>query len=210
MTKGQRTVAGLLAVIAVTLGPSLIVRGSSAAGAQPMGGACPEDCQAVPDGAVNVPDLLALLSQWGMAGSCDFDGGGAVQVPDLLQLLAAWGDCGPVDPCGLPASGNCCAPNGTPGCDDAGCCNLVCSADPFCCDVTWDIVCAGSAAALCGCPCAGCGNAGCGDCCIANGTPNCDDLFCCDFVCSIDPFCCDVEWDATCANLAGQVCVICQ
>ena len=34
MTKGQRTVTGLLAVIAVTLGPSLIVRGSTLAGAQ--------------------------------------------------------------------------------------------------------------------------------------------------------------------------------
>ncbi len=37
MTKGQRTVAGLLAVIAVTLGPSSIVGGSTPAGAQPMG-----------------------------------------------------------------------------------------------------------------------------------------------------------------------------
>ncbi len=95
MTKGQRTVAALLAVIAVTLGPSLIERGSPSAGAQPMGAACPEDCQAVPDGTVNVPDLLALLSQWGMPGSCDFDGCGTVAVPDLLQLLAAWGVCPP-------------------------------------------------------------------------------------------------------------------
>ncbi len=92
MTKGQRTVASLLAVIAVTLGPSLIVRGTPSAGAQAMGGNCP-DCQAVPDGTVGVPDLLALLSQWGACinCSCDFDGCGAVGVPDLLTLLAAWG-----------------------------------------------------------------------------------------------------------------------
>ncbi len=97
MTKGQRTVAGLLAVIAVTLGPSLILRGSTPAGAQPMGEACPEDCQAVPDGIVNVPDLLALLSQWGgcIDCSCDLNGCGCVSVPDLLQLLAAWGNCIP-------------------------------------------------------------------------------------------------------------------
>ncbi len=67
--------------------------GSPAAGAQPMGGACP-DCQAVPDGTVGVPDLLALLSQWGACinCSCDLDGCGCVSVPDLLQLLAAWGN----------------------------------------------------------------------------------------------------------------------
>ncbi len=50
-------------------------------------------CAPAPDGAVNVPDLLALLSQWGLPGSCDFDGGGAVTVADLLALLAAWGPC---------------------------------------------------------------------------------------------------------------------
>ena len=95
MTKGQRTVASMLAVIAVTLGPSLIVRDSPSARAEPMGGVCPEDCQAVPDGIVNVPDLLALLSQWGgcINCSCDLNGCGCVSVPDLLQLLAAWGKC---------------------------------------------------------------------------------------------------------------------
>ncbi len=95
MTKGQRTLSGLLAVIAVMLGPSLIERGSPSAEAKPMGVACPEDCQAVPDGAVNVPDLLELLSQWGACinCSCDLDGCHIVAVPDLLQLLAAWGAC---------------------------------------------------------------------------------------------------------------------
>ena len=61
-----------------------------------MGGACPEDCQAVPDGAVNVPDLLALLAAWGVfdpGQPCDFDNTNVVGVPDLLQLLAAWGAC---------------------------------------------------------------------------------------------------------------------
>ncbi len=91
MNNGQRTVASLLAVIAVTLGPSLIVRGSPPARAEPRDcQACP-DCQAVPDGSVNVPDLLALLSQWGMPGSCDHDHDNVVAVPDLLMLLSAWG-----------------------------------------------------------------------------------------------------------------------
>ena len=53
---------------------------------------CPWDCSAVPNGAVDVPDLLALLADWGLPGSlCQFDGGGAVAVPDLLALLANWG-----------------------------------------------------------------------------------------------------------------------
>jgi hypothetical protein len=50
---------------------------------------CPWDCG---DGIVNVVDFLALLAQWGLAGSCDFDGGG-VTVTDFLEMLANWGDC---------------------------------------------------------------------------------------------------------------------
>ncbi len=56
---------------------------------------CPWDCQAVPDGAVNVPDLLALLAVWNIPGNspCDFDNTNLVNVPDLLKLLANWGPC---------------------------------------------------------------------------------------------------------------------
>ncbi len=58
---------------------------------------CPWDCQAVPSGAVDVPDLLALLGAWGgpqtPGTTCDLDGSGAIAVPDLLKLLANWGQC---------------------------------------------------------------------------------------------------------------------
>ena len=54
---------------------------------------CPWDCQAAPNGAVDVPDLLALLATWGNPSPCDFDGNNAVAVPDLLQLLTHWGPC---------------------------------------------------------------------------------------------------------------------
>ncbi|MFQ5489200.1 MAG: hypothetical protein ACE5GE_00650, partial [Phycisphaerae bacterium] len=50
--------------------------------------------------------------------------------------------------CG-PGSGDCCSDNGTPGCEDPTCCDLVCAADSFCCDTTWDGLCADTAAALC-------------------------------------------------------------
>ncbi|MHC4774357.1 MAG: immunoglobulin domain-containing protein, partial [Planctomycetota bacterium] len=54
---------------------------------------CPWDCQATPDGSVNVADFLAILAQWGQYGtSCDFDGYG-VGVADFLAVLAHWGYC---------------------------------------------------------------------------------------------------------------------
>ena len=49
------------------------------------------------------------------------------------------------------ADGDCCDPlgNGTPGCNDETCCSLVCDIDPFCCDTSWDTICAGEALELC-------------------------------------------------------------
>ncbi|MHC5028861.1 MAG: DUF1349 domain-containing protein, partial [Planctomycetota bacterium] len=55
------------------------------------------------------------------------------------------------------------------------------------------------------CACSGAG----GDCCAANGTTGCDDPACCSAVCLVDPFCCDTEWDASCAGLAAQLCTTC-
>ncbi|MEK6676289.1 MAG: IPTL-CTERM sorting domain-containing protein [Planctomycetota bacterium] len=61
--------------------------------------------------------------------------------------------CGGLCAGGFPAcgtGGDCCVANpGVPGCADATCCDSVCSADSFCCDVEWDAVCAASAADLC-------------------------------------------------------------
>ena len=107
-------------------------------------------------------------------------------------------------PC--PGEGNCFDPdgNGTPGCDNLECCDAVCAIDPSCCDVEWDSQCAGEALDLCGnpvCP-------GEGSCFEANGTPGCDDPVCCNKVCTIDPFCCDVEWDQKCAGEAADICEV--
>ncbi|MFQ5414881.1 MAG: hypothetical protein ACE5E6_10530 [Phycisphaerae bacterium] len=64
-------------------------------------------------------------------------------------------DCGPCpDICG-PGAGDCCANNGTPGCDCESCCMTVCAADPFCCDTQWDGICADEASTMCGDLCAG-------------------------------------------------------
>ncbi len=57
------------------------------------GGVCIGDIDA--NGAVEAPDLLTLLSVWGLdpGGPPDLDGDGVVAVPDLLMLLSAWGPC---------------------------------------------------------------------------------------------------------------------
>ena len=56
-----------------------------------------------------------------------------------------------------------------------------------------------------------CGNPISGDCCQAggNGTPYCNNGLCCQTVCDIMPFCCDLEWDEDCAILANSVCNVC-
>ena len=109
------------------------------------------------------------------------------------------------DPC--PGEGDCCSANDTPACDDAFCCDLVCTHEPFCCQGEWDQDCAAFAVILCDdlcppadpCP-------GEGDCCLAGDTPACDDADCCNTDCEEDPFCCAGEWDSICADLAHALC----
>ncbi len=55
-------------------------------------GPCPWDC-GDNDGNIGIVDLLALLSQWGGPGACDFDADGMLGITDLLKLLANWGRC---------------------------------------------------------------------------------------------------------------------
>ncbi len=54
-------------------------------------------------------------------------------------------------------------------------------------------------------PPASCGP-GAGDCFEGNGTPGCDNVVCCTTVCDLDPFCCETEWDETCAGFALELC----
>ena len=41
---------------------------------------------------------------------------------------------------------------------------------------------------------------GAGPCSQANGSPGCENIECCNQVCDLDPFCCDIEWDEFCAG----------
>ena len=55
--------------------------------------------------------------------------------------------------CG-PGAGDCVTENGTPGCDDDACCQIVCTEDPVCCVTEWDVLCVQEALDLCfGPPC---------------------------------------------------------
>jgi hypothetical protein len=47
---------------------------------------------------------------------------------------------------------------------------------------------------------------GAGDCFSDNGTPGCENVECCEAVCALDPFCCDVLWDGLCASEAAELC----
>ena len=91
---------------------------------------------------------------------------------------------------------------GQGGCDDVDCCNAVCQSDPYCCLDTWDEFCTQLEATICFGTC----RAGAGDCHAPNGSAGCEDEACCAAVCSEDPFCCQVDWDATCATTAAAIC----
>ncbi len=80
----------------------------------------------------------------------DFAGPTFLCGPDYVATLTCNVPCElPPGPCD-DAAGDCCEANGTPGCDDPECCEIVCAIDPFCCDQNWDSICAGEAADLCG------------------------------------------------------------
>ena len=78
-----------------------------------------------------------------------------VAVWDANCVIVAGVICGQ---CGDAESGNCFNANFTPFCDDQcgaesciGCCQLVCAVDPYCCDASWDGLCASEAMQLCPC-----------------------------------------------------------
>jgi hypothetical protein len=49
-----------------------------------------------------------------------------------------------------------------------------------------------------------CGDTNAGDCSVAHENAACSDECCCESVCTADPFCCQVRWDAICAAAAAD------
>jgi hypothetical protein len=182
------------------------------------GGACAADLDG--DGVVDGIDLGTMFAAWGGGGPADLDGSGVVDGIDLGMLFAAWGECSN-DPCadavcddGLACTIDVCDPaTGAcifipiEGCEPDPCENVVCDDANHC---TTDF-CDGETGECVFLPIEGCepficGSPSAGDCGAANGTPACSDLGCCKAVCAFDAFCCDVEWDDDCAELAMQIC----
>ncbi|MCA9286532.1 MAG: hypothetical protein KDA22_15010, partial [Phycisphaerales bacterium] len=100
-----------------------------------------------------------------------------------------------------PDSDHDCFTEGAPGCTDIECCETVCAVDAFCCNNSWDGICVGEAAELCGEP----GS----NCCSPNDGVGCDDPTCEAAVCAIDAFCCETAWDGVCAAEAADLCEVC-
>ncbi|HMP38466.1 MAG TPA: hypothetical protein PKC43_13595, partial [Phycisphaerales bacterium] len=74
--------------------------------------------------------------------------------------LECAGPCAPPSVC--EGADHPCGTTGGPGCSDVACCTLVCSIDPFCCEVAWDLLCVIQAQELCvppGVPNDNCANA---------------------------------------------------
>ena len=89
----------------------------------------------------------------------------------------------------------------TAGCNDAECCETVCTVDPFCCTTEWDQICVNRAWDLC----QSCGS-GKEPCYTSHASPGCDTVSCCATVCAADPFCCETSWDNLCVLRAETSC----
>jgi hypothetical protein len=122
-------------------------------------------------------------------------------VQTALDLCDLAPSCGTSDnDCFLPGTGS--------GCSDELCCQQVCSFAPSCCQVEWDQFCASVAVSICdGAPVepSGCGIST-NTCFTTSQNPGCADENCCEAICAVDPFCCNIAWDILCAQAAEASC----
>ncbi len=118
-------------------------------------------------------------------------------------------DCETVQ-CGMVPD-DCFSTHPVPACSDEDCCTLVCGLQESCCELTWDEDCVGLANLFCIIPPGGperCLSQFNGDCFVPHSTGGCLDTTCCNLVCLVNPFCCDLLgfWDNTCVATASLVC----
>jgi hypothetical protein len=83
-----------------------------------------------------------------------------------LQVAASAGDAD----CGTGTSNECDVVNGTPGCNDWACCNIVCLTDATCCSTAWDAGCVSLAVSQCGYFVYSCSNPGPANDCLTSPT----------------------------------------
>jgi len=94
------------------------------------------------------------------------------------------------------------------------CATNLCALDPYCCGMAWDATCVGEVKSICGQSCTAPpsspsdgGASTCQHPVCATGGPlasGCES--CATTLCTQDPYCCAVEWDATCVGEVKTVC----
>ena len=100
--------------------------------------------------------------------------------------------------------GPCDEAHGGLGCVIDECCEAVCDVDPNCCSIGWDEFCVVVGEEVCdglACP-------GAQPCDQSSITPGCDDRECCRLTCDHDWFCCSIQWDQFCIDLAEDICTV--
>ena len=117
---------------------------------------------------------------------------------DETCVALARGLCCGTPGCGDHCNGSCIIPHDTPFCSDPFCCTAVCEADPSCCQLGWDFNCVEYAYERCA---RGCGIAESGSCLTPHKNPGCNNAECCAAICAQDSYCCQEQWDATCAEM---------
>jgi hypothetical protein len=93
------------------------------------------------------------------------------------------------------------------------CAAKICNADSYCCNNSWDSVCVGEVASVCGESCTGGGGGG------GGGGSTCTHAICstgvklkssCDTcatdICSQDSYCCTTKWDSQCVAEVSSIC----
>ena len=112
------------------------------------------------------------------------------------------------DACGGFDNGDCCTPNGSPGCEGPAVQQCVCEFDSYCCLTAWDQLCVSEADTNCSgdCETGSWLDPAKGVCNEANGTPGCEDPIVEGCVCALDSYCCSDAWDWICLSIAKESC----
>ena len=101
-------------------------------------------CNDEADGCSGFTSILQALVEAGEVYKLRVGGFSKHSGTGNLTITCAAGACEGAD-------GECCDPggNGSPGCSDPQCCQLVCAMDAYCCNVQWDALCAVAAVDTC-------------------------------------------------------------
>ena len=130
---------------------------------------------------------------------------------DQQCVLYAEATCDPATAvCGKTNTRGCFVPNTAAGCRETPCCEEVCETfDPYCCEISWDAICAATALSIDSCLAANNFDAF-GPCLEPHGGKGCNVPACAAAVCALPGQfafeCCEVQWDQNCADLAAQLC----